>query len=119
MAMNGILNGETSEYLQNGYHKPAKLFQASTYFPITQRSPTQSPISTSPASIVTTKEPSKSNKRSKKEILKRLLQRTLEFLGVSFYVFGFVFAPLLLTIISVTILFFPPFWPLAIAYFCW
>ncbi|KAI6190064.1 Diacylglycerol acyltransferase family-containing protein [Aphelenchoides bicaudatus] len=116
-AMNGISNG----YLEPEDEKPAsafaKIFQASTYFPISQQSPSLNHANgTTP--LVTTKEsPIKKNKQQTSN--KSLLLHALESFSVGFYVFGFVFSPLVLTIISFTVLFFPPLWIFAIPYFCW
>jgi hypothetical protein len=39
-----------------------------------------------------------------------VFERMLEHIGVGFYVFGFVFAPFVLTFISIAVFLFPPLW---------
>lgn len=117
-------DGTVTNLISNGHDElangSAKIFQATTYFPIAQRS--LSPIQTILPSngISTTKTLHKSTITTKEPLSnKSLVQCVLESLAIAFYVFGFVFAPFVFTAISITILFFPPLWPIAFGYFCW
>lgn len=117
-------SADKSEYLAKELgNQPTKsslskaLFQASTYFPIGQRSnSTRTAISPNVTGLESSgASEDKETKRSETS----LWHKSLEHLAVGFYVFGFVFAPIFLTFAVVSILIFPPLWIFALPYLAW
>lgn len=98
---------EGAEVIEDLNADSAKFSQENTNFPISQFNLVDFPALEEKEFL------SKQQINTSHEFHKRkrtLMQKILEHIGVAFYVFGFVFAPFVLTFISLTVLFFPPLW---------
>lgn len=108
-----IKGQEKPEYVslaQPENNSASKLHQQDTYFPILSHTD-----STQTAVYPTESKPKMPKLMNGKNHAPNrhkgnLIQNILEHFSVGVYVFGFVFAPLLLTAGAMTILFFPPLW---------